>query len=237
MALTATRVTDGFELVGNLLALTDNGVDYELTPNTAFSKGDMVVLTYGKVAKAAANAANVLGVMAETFTTTTNPAAKTTKGKVYDNPFNIYKCSFSDHADSTATGGTTTTLIDTALSTSTDNDWRGALLYVYEGTNAGCLRTVTSYTGATDTLTVTEPFPAACDTTSKYIMLGLGGAAANDVINLGKVGVDLKDENTIDANATIASEAGPLVVMPTSIEDIKNLILRVMIRKHLYSGI
>lgn len=237
MPLTATRVTEGFELVGNLLGLTDNGVEHELTPNTAFSKGDMVVLTYGKVAKAAANAANVLGVMAETFTTATNPAAATTKGKVYTNPFNIFKCTFSDHTDSTATGGTTTTLLDTALSASTDNDWRGALLYVYAGTNAGSLRTVTSYTGATDTLTVTEPFPAACDTTTKYILLGAGGAANNDVINVGKIGVDLKDENTIDANATIASEVGPLVVMPTSLDDIKNLILRVMIRKHLYNGI
>lgn len=237
MTLTASRTTDGFELVGNLLGISDQGVEYEMTPNTAFSRGDMVVLTAGKVAKAAAGAANVLGVMAEAFTTATNPAAATTKGRVYDNPFNIYKCSFADHLDSTATGGTTTTLVDTALTTSTDNDWNGALLYIYEGKAAGSLRTVKDYTGASDTLTVEEPFPEAPDTTSKYIMLGLGGAAASDVINIGSVGVNLKDENTIDANATIASEAGPLVVMPTSLDDIKNLMLRVMVRKHLYNSV
>jgi len=235
MSLTSTRATSGFELAGNILGITDIGVEYELTPNTAFSKGDMVVLTAGKVAKAAANAANVLGVMAESFTTATNPSAATTKGKVYDNPFNVYKCTFADHTDSTATGGTTTTLVDTALSTSDNDYWNGALLYVYEGTNAGCLRTVKDYTGVSDTLTVEEPFPAACDTTTKYILLGAAGSG--DVINIGAVGVDLKDENTIDANATIGSEAGPLVVLPTQLDDIKNLSLRVMIRKHLYNGI
>jgi len=237
MTLAANRTTDGFELVGNMLNVSDNGVEYELTPNTAFTKGDMVVLTYGKVAAAAANATNVLGVIAETFTTSTNPSATTTKGKIYTNPFNIYRCTFAGHTDSTATGGTTTTLLDTALSTSTDNDWRGALLYIYEGTNAGCLRTVTSYTGSSDTLTVTEPFPAACDTTTKYILLGYGAVSGDNVINIGKVGVDLVDANTIDSNATIASEAGPLVVLPTPIEEIKNLMLRVMLRKSLFNTV
>jgi len=123
------------------------------------------------------------------------------------------------------------------LSTSTDNDWRGALLYIYEGTNAGCLRTVTSYTGSSDTLTVTEPFPAACDTTTKYILLGYGAVSGDNVINIGKVGVDLVDANTIDSNATIASEAGPLVVLPTPIEEIKNLMLRVMLRKSLFNTV
>lgn len=237
MALTANRTTEGFEVVGNLtLGETPNPVEYELTPNTAFSRGDMVVLTYGKVAKAAANATNVLGVMAEAFTTSTNPTAGLTLGRVYDHPFNIYLCTFSDHTDSTATGGTTVTLLDTALATSADNDWRGALLYVYEGSAQGCLRTVSAYTGASDTLTVTYPFYEAPTITSKYIMLGVGGAANNDVINIGKIGIDLKDENTIDGNATVAAEAGPLVVMKTPLEDIKNLRLRVMVRKHLFNS-
>lgn len=237
MTLAANRTTDGFELVGNIMKISDPGTEYELTPNTAFSRGDMVVLTDSKVAKAAANAVNVLGAMAETFTTATNPSAATTKGKVYDNPFNVYKCSFADHTDSTATGGTATTLVDTALSTSTDDDWNGALLYIYEGTAAGSLRTVKDYTGSSDTLTVEEAFPASPDTTSKYILLGLGAASGSNVINIGKVGVNLKDENTIDANATIASEAGPLVVLPTPLDEIKNLMLRVMIRKHLFNSV
>jgi hypothetical protein len=233
MPLTASRTTDGFELVGNLLGLSDNPVEWELTPGVAFSKGDMVVLSAGKVAKAAAGATNVLGVMAESIAAADNPAGKTTKGKVYTNPFNIYRCSFADHRDATATGGTTTTLVDTALSTSTDDVWNGALLYIYEGKAAGSMRTVKDYTGSSDTLTVEEAFPEAPDATSKYILLGNAGAAGN-VINRGSVGVDLKDENTIDADATIASEAGPLAVLNIYPKD---LMMDVMIRKHLFNTV
>ena len=232
MAYTAKRTTQGFEYIGNLLHQEDAGMDFELTPNTAFTKGDMVVLTAGKVAGAAANATNVLGVIAESITTVQNPAAKTTKGKVLINPFNIYRCSFSDHRDATATGGTTTTLIDTALSTSNDDYWNGALLYIYEGKAAGSIRTVKDYAGATDTLTVQEPFPEAPDTTSKYILLG-AATAAGDVINVGSVGVNLKDENTIDADATVANEAGPLAVLRI---DPVNLWMDVIIRKHLFNS-
>jgi hypothetical protein len=232
MAYTASRTTNGFELIGNLLNVTDNGRNYELTPNTAFTKGDMVVLTNGKVAKAAANAANVLGVMAESITAADNPTAGITHGKVYDNPFNVYRCSFADQTDSTATGGTTTTLIDTGLATSDNDYWNGALLYVYAGTNAGCIRTVTDYVGSTDTLHF-QAMPAACDTTTKYIILG-GAAAASDSINVGSVGVDLKDENTVDANATIVSEAGPLAALGINPA---NLTMDVVVRKHRFNGI
>lgn len=235
MSYTANRTTNGFELIGNLLNVTDNGREYELTPNTAFSKGDMVVLTNGKVAKAAANAANVLGVMAESITAADNPTAGITYGKVYDNPFNIYRCSFADQTDSTATGGTTTTLIDTGLATSTNDVWNGALLYIYEGTNAGCIRTVTDYVGATDTLHF-QAMPASCDTTSKYILLGNAGKAG-DVINVGTASIDLKDENTIDANAAVidtdtSAEKGPLAALAINPA---NLTMDVLVRKHLFN--
>ena len=235
MAYTASRTTNGFELIGNLLNVTDNGREYELTPNIAFSKGDMVVLTNGKVAKATASAANVLGVMAESITAADNPTAGITYGKVYDNPFNIYRCSFADQTDSTATGGTTTTLIDTGLTTSTNDVWNGALLYVYAGTNAGCIRTVTDYEGSNDTLTF-QAMPAACDTTSKYIILGLA-SKAGDVINVGTVGVNLKNENTIDANAAVinadtSAEIGPLAALAINPA---NLTMDVLIRKHLFN--
>jgi len=232
MALTASRTTNGFEPKYNKLGGTvDNAVDYELTPGVAFSAGDMVVLTANRVAKAAANATNVLGVMAETIAAADNPAATTTYGRVYDNPFIVYRCSFADHRDATATGGTTTTLVDTALSTSSDDDWNGALLYIYEGPAAGSIRTVKDYTGSSDTLTVEEPFPTAPTTASKYILLGAGGSG--DVINIGSFGVDLKDENTIDANATIANEAGPLLVVNIYPAD---LMMDVVIRKHIYNA-
>ena len=234
MAYTASRTTNGFELIGNLLNVTDNGREYELTPNTAFKKGDMVVLTTGKIALAAANATNVVGVMAESIAQADNPADGITFGKVYDNPFNIYRCSFADHKDATATGGTTTTLIDTDLATSDNDVWNGALLYIYEGTNAGCIRTVTDYVGGTDTLHF-QAMPAACDTTSKYILLG-NASKAGDVINVGTVGVNLKDENTINANAAVidanSAEKGPLAALAINPA---NLTMDVLIRKHLFN--
>lgn len=232
MALTADRTTQGFELVGNLMYVTDPGTLWELTPGEAFVKGDMVVLSAGKVTKAAAGATNVLGVMAQSIAAVDNPSGATTYGRVYTNPFNIYRCSFTDHIDSTATGGTTTTLVDTSLSTSSDDYWNGALLYIYAGANAGLKRTVKDYTGSTDTLTVEEPFPVAVDTTSKYILLGAGGSG--DVINKGKIGVNLKDENTIDANATVGSEAGPLLCLEIYPDQ---LMMDVLIRKSLFNTV
>lgn len=232
MALTANRKTDGFELVGNKLGIVDPGVLYELTPGVSFYKGDMVVLADGRVAKAAAGATNVLGVMAETVLAADNPSGKTTYGRVYDNPFNIYRCTFADHIDSIATGGSTTTLIDTTLTTSTNDVWNGALLYIYDGPGAGSRRTVIDYIGASDTLVVDEPFPAAITIASKYILLG-AGSTAGDVINVGSIGINIKNENTIKANGSIASEAGPLAVLAI---DPANLTMDVIIRKHRYNA-
>lgn len=231
----ADRVTDGFELIGNLFGPAPNPVPYELTPGVAFKKGDMVVKINGKVAKAAANYSNILGVMAENIAAADNPAAKTTYGAVYDNPFNIYRCTFADHRDAAATGGAAdgTTLVDTALATGTDDVWNGALLYIYEGPGIGSIRTVKDYAGTGDVITVEEPFPAQITTSSKYILLG-AAAAVGDVINIGSVGVDLKDENTIDANATIVNEAGPLAVLRISPKD---LMMDVLIRKHVFNSV
>lgn len=233
MAHTASRTSVGFEPIYNkTLNAIPNPVAYELTPATAFSQGDMVTLTAGKIAKAAAGTvANIVGVMAESIAAADNPAAGCTYGKVYDHPDNVYRCTFADQLDSTATGGTTTTLVDTALSTSSDDVWNGALLYVYEGPAAGSIRTVSDYTGSSDTLAVAKPFPTAPTSASKYIMLGKA-AEANDVINVGLGGIVLKDENTIDANAGRLSsgvKVGPLVCVGLS--KIADLMMDVMIRK------
>lgn len=231
MALTATRITDGFEPVYNkVMQQIPNPVKYELTPGTAFAKGDVVVLTNGKVAKASAGATNVLGVMAQSVTATQNPAGATTYGDVYDQPQNVYRCTFTGHRDATATGGSTTTLVDSTMGAAADDRWAGALLYVYEGAGAGSIRTVKAYTSATRTLTVEQPFAVAIDTTSKYILLG-NASAAGDVINVGSYGVNLSGANRIAAGGTVASEAGPLVV--TAINPAK-LTMDVVIRKHLF---
>ena len=232
MAYEALKVSQGFELIGNMYGPAPNPNTYPLTPNTAFSKGDMVVLANGMVAKAAANATDVLGVMAKSFTVAQNPSGKITYGPVYDNPFNIYRCTFADHRDAAATGGTSTTLIDTALSTSSNDVWNGALLYIYDGPGKGDVRIVSDYVGASDTLSVEEPFSDTPTTDTKYILLGEAGAAG-DVIFVGATGVDLKDENTIDANAPNKDGDGPLAVLAV---DFPNLMMTVIVREHLYNA-
>ena len=229
MTLVASRTTVGFERIGNRFDQPDNGTLWELKPSEDVAKGDMLDLEYNKVVKAAANADNVVGIAAESLEA---HATDLTKIRVYDNPFNIYRCSFEDHRDSTATGsGSTTTLVDSGLANTADA-YRGATLYIYEGAGAGHARTISAYNG-TDTLTWIDPLPAATDTTSKYILVGVA-AVADMGIARGSVGVDIKDENTIDASATMATEAGPLVVVQVHPE---RLMMDVMIRKHLFNGV
>lgn len=236
MAHTAKRISIGFEPVYNKTVTTiPNPVKYELTPNTAFKQGDMVVITAGKVAPAtAASVTDILGVMAEAVAQADNPADGLTFGAVYDHPDNVYRATFVDHLDSTATGGDTTTIIDTALSTSSNDVWNGALVYVYEGPSAGSIRTVSDYVGADDKLVVTKPFPEAITTASKYILLGDGSEAAS-VINIGSTGIVLKDADSIDANASnkdSAADVGPLVCVGVS--EVSNHMLDVMIMRSKY---
>lgn len=231
MALVAKMPTYGFERVTNLLGFPTNPSKYELTPGVSFKRGDLVVLSGGRVAKATPGASNILGVMAETIDATANPAGKVTHGLVYDNPFDVFRCSFSGHRDAVATGGSATTLVDANLSASTDDAFVGALLYVYEGPGAGAVRTVVDYDGTSKTLTVEEPFPEPITDESRYILLG-AGTAAGDAINVGSVGVNILDERTINAGGSIANEAGPLVVLSI---DVENLTMDVLIRKHLYN--
>lgn len=230
MAMTASRTSNGFEPIYNKsLGAVPNPVAYELTPSTTFAMGDMVTITAGKLALAAAGTvADIVGVMAESIV---SDATSIMYGKVYDHPDNVYRCTFVDHKDAAATGGTTTTLLDSALSTSSNDVWNGAAIYIYEGPGAGSLRTVSDYVGSSDTLTVTNPLPAAPTTASKYILLGLG-AEANDVINVGLGGIVLKDEDSIDANAGRLSSAvkvGPLVCV--DLGKISDLMMDVMVRR------
>lgn len=230
MALVAGRNSVGFEPIYNK-TVTDipNPVAYELTPSTAFNKGDMVVLTGGKLALATATSVgDIVGVMAESVT---SDATSVIYGKVYDHPDNVYRCTFASQVDSIATGGSTTTLVDSGITLAANGAWVGALLYIYAGTNAGCIRTISASAASGNVLTVSAPFPAACDATSKYIILG-NGPAATGVINVGASGIVLKDKKTIDASAASldsGAKVGPLVCVGAS--KVTELMLDVMIRR------
>ena len=70
----------------------------------------------------------------------------------------------------TATGGTTTTLIDTnRLLYANDADLTGWVA-IYEGAGVGDERPITSFTASSDQMTVTQGFSATINTTSDYIV-------------------------------------------------------------------
>lgn len=77
----------------------------------------------------------------------------------------------------TATGGTTTTLIDTSNDTpfNADKDYfKLCEVEILGGTNAGERRKITGYDKDTQTITVDSAFTAAIDTTSVFAIYQLG---------------------------------------------------------------
>jgi len=77
----------------------------------------------------------------------------------------------------TATSGTTTTLVDAALTQASDF-WNGAKITITSGTNAGESRFVSDFDNASSTLTFSEAFTAAIDNTSVY-SLPIGSSVIN----------------------------------------------------------
>jgi hypothetical protein len=76
-----------------------------------------------------------------------------------------------------ATGGTTTSLIDTSGDTSLNFDngyFNGCEIEIVGGTNAGQRKKITGYDQATKTFTFTDAFTIAIDNTSVYVVSQLG---------------------------------------------------------------
>jgi len=74
----------------------------------------------------------------------------------------------------TATGGTSTTLVDSGLTSyPADDDLNHYQLYVYDGVAQGDKRNITDFTRSSGTCTATA-FSATPDTTSKYVILRPG---------------------------------------------------------------
>jgi hypothetical protein len=108
-----------------------------------------------------------------------------------------------------ADSGTTTTLVDSAL-TQADDHWNGAMLVFSSGTNIGRSAIVTDFVAATDTLTLAPPLPNAI-TTEQYVLIpGLGHAnveawKGDAVFNSSTAGVPDVNATQIGSNAAAAS--------------------------------
>lgn len=79
-----------------------------------------------------------------------------------------------------ASGGTTTTLVDSGLGVDraawTTNQWAGYWVYIYSGTAAGQIRQIASNTGTTLTWSSAGTAP---DTTSRYLIIGFDAGTAS----------------------------------------------------------
>lgn len=73
--------------------------------------------------------------------------------------------------EGTADGGTTTTLVDGAL-TQEDGYWNGDILYMVSGPNAGQSRLIVDFVAATDTLTVNPAFDQTISQGEEYVIYG-----------------------------------------------------------------
>ena len=70
-----------------------------------------------------------------------------------------------------ATGGGTTTLIDTVHRTEADDYWNGATLVMLSGNAVGQGRTISDFVASTDTITVSRAFTAAIAAGDHYTIL------------------------------------------------------------------
>lgn len=98
----------------------------------------------------------------------------------------------------TATSGSTTTLVDSAIAGAYDDDFfNGGSINIHSGTNKAISRLITDFVGSTGTFTVSA-FPQAIDTTSVYTAHSIAGID----------GTFKLDTNTILTMVAIAQSRG-----------------------------
>lgn len=76
----------------------------------------------------------------------------------------------SAQEDGTATGGSSTTLVDTSRKEA-DEYWNGGTIEIISGTGSGQVRDITSFSKSSSTITVSTAWVTEPDTTSKYIIV------------------------------------------------------------------
>lgn len=94
--------------------------------------------------------------------------------------------------EGTADSGSTTTLVDNAL-TQADDYWNGGYLVVTGGTNYGEVRQISDFDAATDTVTVSSAFPKAIDSTSTYRLVVGTGLVSTDVLSTANLRLAMRD--------------------------------------------
>ena len=225
-AYTPPRTSNGFELhkAGSTIEIRKGRVK----PATVFTKGMLLHIDTGNwIEPAVTSDVDIIGVANQSLTVLQNPAAEWTEIEYVYAPDAVWRCSVTGYVDFTCDntlGTNTTTVIVSGSLTATNNYYRYGLVYIYEGTNAGEIREAVTSTAATTQITVTDPLPAACDTTSKGLFIGPKDGTSLGGITQGRKGVEVDSTSLlIDVSQTLASEAGPLSI-PMDMPLIKQLL-------------
>ena len=178
--------------------------EYDVASNTVLRRGQVVVLTDGKVTAAdASQSGAILGICLENHTgeaSYLDPRANGVRIRVADGPNTIFAC---PAPVITATGGSTTTVADTALATFADDAFNGGVLKLLaraaSSTNSGAIGTVygiSDYTGTSKTFTLDETLAGAVAAGDQYevyppIGSSLGSLDTNrDRLTLGSAASD-----------------------------------------------
>jgi hypothetical protein len=91
-----------------------------------------------------------------------------------------------DYANGTATDGSTTTLVDTAIDTvltQEDDYWNGKVLFVCDDNMTGEARLITDFVNATHTLTVSPAFSSAVGAGTTYSIIDMTGTADSGTVD------------------------------------------------------
>lgn len=150
--------------------------EYDVAASAVLRRGQVVVLTNGEVTAAdAAQSGAILGVCLENHTgeaSLLDPRADGTRVRVADGPATIYAC---PAPIVTATGGSTTTVVDTALAAFADDAFNTGKLKLVSraasSTNGGAPGTVygiADYAGSSKTFTLDQTLSGAVTAGDRY---------------------------------------------------------------------
>lgn len=150
--------------------------EYDVAASAVLRRGQVVVLTNGKAAAAGASQSGaILGVCLENHTgeaSLLDPRADGTRVRVADGPATIYACPAPVVI---ATGGSTTTVVDTALAAFADDAFNTGKLKLVSraasSTNSGAPGTVygiSDYAGSSKTFTLDQTLAGAVTAGDRY---------------------------------------------------------------------
>jgi len=223
MSYEAERTTVGFEFNYNKFGFSGNPVPYELKPNQAFKKGQLVALKYP--GQAATDCGKLIpftdsqridqdilvGVMAESIAQDDNPSDKKTFGMVYDNPGNIYRVTFTNVEEIQGASDGTTTRLDLAAVTN-ENNIRGTLMFIYEGPGAGHVRTITEADDSGNTISWIGAIDSKTTDETKALLLSADVNSAG--INVGSVGAKVDSDGLkVDVGQALSATENPIKVV------------------------